>query len=98
MKVGPPYANSTSGIVGVPKMGVVTETARINDMGHFPNDTPHVIANRRAARNTDDKGSCYIVRPDQECVIVTVRSPGEQNESSVSIPLETFRKIVEPHL
>lgn len=63
-------------------------------MAHFPNETPHVIANRKAARVDDDKGSLYIVRPDADRVIVTVRAPGDARESAVSIPIEIFRKLV----
>lgn len=63
-------------------------------MSHFPNETPHVIANRIAAKDSDDKGACYIERPDLARVIVTVRSPGEKNESKVTMPLKIWRELI----
>jgi len=68
------------------------------NMAQFPAEQPRVIANLNASRDPDDKGACYVERPDQDRVIVTVRSPGEKDESSVSIPLEIFRQLVRPHL
>lgn len=63
-------------------------------MAHFPNETPHVVANRLDARDDDDKGACYVERPDAMRVIVTVRSPGQKDESKIAIPLSEWRKLI----
>lgn len=63
---------------------VVLAAFRYPLMAHFPNETPHVIANRKAARDQDDKGSLYLERPDANRIIVTARAPGAFVESKVS--------------
>lgn len=63
----------------------------------FPASTPHVIANRKAAKDPDDKGSLYIERPDADRVIVTARSPGAYVESKVSVPWDIWLKIIQNH-
>lgn len=69
-------------------------------MAHFPNETPHVMANKKVVRESGDydEGSLFIERPDADRVIVTVRSPRQTGESSISLSLEDFRKLIAPHL
>lgn len=63
-------------------------------MGHFPNETPHIHANRIAAKDPNDKGSLFIVRLDAERVQVIARSPRESRESRITISVDMWRKLI----
>jgi hypothetical protein len=63
-------------------------------MGHFPNETPHLHANRIAAKDPDDKGSLFIIGLDQNRVQIIARSPGEAHESRVCVPKDEWLKLI----